>query len=40
MLTQYLKKIPLFNHLKDSQLTEIETRCKTMQYKKGDVVFY
>jgi CRP/FNR family cyclic AMP-dependent transcriptional regulator len=40
MLTQYLKKIPLFNHLKDSQLQEIETRCKTAKYKKGDVVFY
>jgi len=40
MLTQYLKNIPLFNHLKDSQLKEIAVHCKSAQYKKGDVVFY
>ena len=39
MLIDYLKNIPLFNHLKDSQLKEMATRCKNAQYKKGDVVF-
>lgn len=40
MLVEYLKKIPLFNHLKDSQLKEIASRCKNAQYKKGDVIFH
>jgi CRP/FNR family cyclic AMP-dependent transcriptional regulator len=40
MLVNYLKNIPLFNHLKDSQLKEIAARCKNAQYKKGDVVFH
>ena len=39
MLIDYLKNIPLFNHLKDSQLKEMATRCKNALYKKGDVVF-
>ncbi len=39
MLIDYLKNIPLFNHLKDSQLKEMATRCKSALYKKGDVVF-
>jgi len=40
MLIEYLKNIPLFKHLKDSQLKEIAARCKSAQYKKGDVIFY
>jgi CRP/FNR family cyclic AMP-dependent transcriptional regulator len=40
MLVDYLKNIPLFNHLKVTQLKEIAARCKNVQYKKGDVVFY
>ena len=40
MLVNYLKKIPLFKHLKDAQLREIAARCKSAQYKKGDVIFY
>ena len=40
MLIEYLKNIPLFNHLKDSQLKEIAARCKSAQYKKGDVIFH
>jgi len=40
MLVEYLKNIPLFNHLKDFQLREIAARCKSAQYKKGDVIFH
>jgi CRP/FNR family cyclic AMP-dependent transcriptional regulator len=40
MLIDYLKKIPLFNHLKNSQLKEIASRCKNAQYKKGEVIFH
>jgi CRP-like cAMP-binding protein len=40
MLIEYLKNIPLFKDLKDSQLKEIAARCKGAQYKKGDVVFH
>lgn len=40
MLVEYLKNIPLFNHLKDSQLKEIAARCKNAQYKKGEVIFH
>jgi CRP/FNR family cyclic AMP-dependent transcriptional regulator len=40
MLIEYLKNIPLFKHLKDSQLKEIAARCKSAQYKKGDVIFH
>ena len=39
MLVDYIKNIPLFNHLKDAQLREIASRCKSARYKKGDVVF-
>ena len=40
MLVDYLKNIPLFKHLKDAQLKEIAARCKSAQYRKGDVIFY
>lgn len=40
MLIDYIKNIPLFNHLKDAQLKEIASRCKSARYKKGEVVFY
>jgi CRP/FNR family cyclic AMP-dependent transcriptional regulator len=40
MLEDYIKNIPLFNHLKDAQLKVIADRCKSAQYKKGDVVFH
>lgn len=40
MLTEYLKNIPLFNHLKDAQLKEMAARCKSALYAKGDVVFH
>lgn len=40
MLVDYLKNIPLFKHLRNSQLKEIAARCKNARYKKGDVVFY
>ncbi len=39
MLIDYLKNIPLFKHLKDSQLKELAARCRSVQYKKGDTVF-
>ncbi len=39
MLIGYLKNIPLFKHLKDSQLKELSARCKSVQYKRGDTVF-
>jgi len=39
MLTDYLKKIPLFSHIKDSQLKEIAARCRKVKYGKGDAVF-
>jgi CRP-like cAMP-binding protein len=40
MLVDYLKNIPLFNHLKDAQLRKIAARCNTVQYKKSDVIFH
>jgi len=40
MLIDYIKNIPLFNHLKEAQLKEIASRCKSAGYRKGDVVFY
>jgi len=40
MLIDYLKNIPLFNHLKDMQLRKIAARCDTVQYKKGEVIFH
>lgn len=40
MLIQYLKQIPLFAHLKDTQLKEIAERCTTVQFKKGATVFH
>ena len=40
MLVEYLKEIPLFNHLKAGQLKEIAARCKNALYKKGDVIFH
>ena len=40
MLTDYIKNIPLFKHLKDAQLKELASRCKSARYKKGDVVFH
>jgi len=39
MLVEYLKNIPLFKHLKDTQLKEIAERCKSVTYKKGAVIF-
>lgn len=40
MLVEYLKNIPIFKHLKEAQLKEVASRCKSVLYKKGDVVFY
>ena len=40
MLVEYLKKIPLFSHLKTGQLKEIAARCRNAQFKKGDVIFH
>lgn len=40
MLVEYLKNIPIFNHLKESQLKEIASRCKNVSFKKGDAIFY
>jgi CRP/FNR family transcriptional regulator, cyclic AMP receptor protein len=40
MLIEYLKNIPLFKPLKDSQLKEIAARCKSARFHKGDVVFH
>ncbi len=40
MLADYLKNIPLFKQLKDSQLREIAARCKSARFKKGDVIFH
>jgi CRP-like cAMP-binding protein len=40
MLIDYLKNIPLFKHLKDTQLREIAERCKGVSYEKGAVVFH
>jgi CRP/FNR family cyclic AMP-dependent transcriptional regulator len=40
MLVEYIKNIPLFKSLKDSQLKEIAARCKAAPYKKGDVIFH
>jgi len=40
MLVEYIKNIPLFKALKDSQLMEIAARCKSARYKKGDVIFH
>jgi CRP/FNR family cyclic AMP-dependent transcriptional regulator len=40
MLINYIKNIPLFNHLREAQLKEIASRCKNARYRKGEVVFY
>ncbi len=40
MLAQYIKNIPLFKHLKEAQLREIVTRCRSAHYKKGEIVFH
>jgi len=40
MLIKYLKEIPLFAHLKDGQLKEIASRCRKVQFKKGEVIFH
>src|SRR5574337_1219022 len=40
MLVQYIRNIPLFKHLKDAQLKEIVSRCRSAHYKKGSVVFH
>lgn len=40
MLVEYLKNIPLFKHLKDIQLKEIAARCKSAQFRKGEVIFH
>ena len=40
MLIEYLKNVPLFNHLKATQLKELATRCARKKYRKGDVIFY
>jgi CRP-like cAMP-binding protein len=40
MLVNYLKNIPIFSHLKDPQLKEIAARCRTVRFRKSDVVFH
>jgi CRP/FNR family cyclic AMP-dependent transcriptional regulator len=40
MLINYLKQIPLFAHLKDSQLKAIASQCKKVLFKKGSVIFH
>ena len=40
MLINYLKNIPLFAHLKDTQLKAIASQCKKVQFKKGSVIFH
>jgi CRP-like cAMP-binding protein len=40
MLVEYVKNIPLFRHLKEAQLKEIASRCKSARYKKGQTVFH
>jgi len=39
MLINYLKQIPLFSHLKDTQLKAIASQCKKVLFKKGSVIF-
>src|SRR5512135_1400969 len=39
MLADYIRNIPLFKHLKDSQLREIAARCTSAKAGKGDVIF-
>lgn len=39
MLVTYLKKIPLFKHLKDTQLREIASRCKSVTCRRGTTLF-
>lgn len=39
MLIEYIRNIPLFKHLKESQLKEIAVRCKSAHYRKGEVIF-
>lgn len=40
MLVEYIKNIPLFKHLKEAQLKEIAARCKSANFRKGDVIFH
>ena len=39
MLINYLKQIPLFSHLKDTQLKAIASQCKKVLFKRGSVIF-
>ena len=39
MLVNYLKQIPLFASLKDSQLKEVAACCKKVRFKKGATIF-
>lgn len=40
MLAEYLRNIPLFKQLTDSQLEEMAVRCKGVRFRKGDVIFH
>jgi len=40
MLAEYIKNIPLFKQLKDSQIRELAARCKSARFKKGEVIFH
>jgi len=40
MLINYLKQIPLFAHLKDTQLKAIAAHCRKVLFKKGSVIFH
>lgn len=40
MLIEYLRKIPLFQHVMENQMEEIAARCKRSSFKKGKVIFY
>jgi hypothetical protein len=40
MLIDYLKNIPLFKGIKESQLNEVAARCKSAPYKKWAIIFH
>jgi CRP/FNR family transcriptional regulator, cyclic AMP receptor protein len=40
MLTEYIKNIPLFKQLNDTQIRELAARCTSDRFKKGEVIFH
>ncbi|MDP2167904.1 MAG: Crp/Fnr family transcriptional regulator [Thermodesulfovibrionales bacterium] len=40
MLVEYLRNVPIFSHLKESRIREMASMCKSVFFKKGEIVFH